>query len=32
VVTVELDHLLKVPYLPGYILSELAHHPERAPN
>ena len=31
VVKVELDHLLKVPYLPGYILSELTHHPERAP-
>lgn len=31
VVDVELQHLSKAPYLPGYILSELAHHPERAP-
>ena len=31
VVEVELQHLSKTPYLPGYILSELAHHPERAP-
>src|SRR5579864_3032603 len=31
VVDVELTHLLKAPYLPGYILSELAHHPERVP-
>ena len=31
VVEVELQHLSKAPYLPGYILSELAHHPERAP-
>jgi len=31
VVCVEIDHLSKAPYLPGYILSELAHHPERAP-
>jgi TetR/AcrR family transcriptional regulator len=31
VVALELDHLSKVPYLPGYILSELAHHAERAP-
>jgi TetR/AcrR family transcriptional regulator len=29
VVDVELRQLLKTPYLPGYILSELAHHPER---
>jgi AcrR family transcriptional regulator len=31
VVQVELTHLSKAPYLPGYILSELAHHPGRAP-
>src|SRR5436190_21264638 len=31
VVQVEIDHLSKAPYLPGYVLSELAHHPERAP-
>ncbi len=31
VVRVELDYLSKAPYLPGYILSELAHHPDRAP-
>ena len=31
VVQVELQHLSKAPYLPAYILSELAHHPERAP-
>ena len=30
VVELELDHLLRVPYLPGYIISEVAHHPERA--
>jgi AcrR family transcriptional regulator len=30
VVQTELLHLAKAPYLPGYILSELAHHPERA--
>ena len=30
VVQTELVHLAKAPYLPGYILSELAHHPERA--
>ncbi len=30
VVQTELEHLAKAPYLPGYILSELAHHPERA--
>src|SRR3954463_9496661 len=30
VVEIELDHLLRVPYLPGYIISELHHHPERA--
>jgi AcrR family transcriptional regulator len=30
VVELELDHLLRVPYLPGYIISELHHHPARA--
>jgi TetR/AcrR family transcriptional regulator len=29
VVELELDHLLRVPYLPGYIISELHYHPER---
>jgi TetR/AcrR family transcriptional regulator len=31
VVEVELQFLSKAPYLPAYILSELAHHPDRAP-
>jgi len=31
VVDVELTQLLNAPYLPAYILSELAHHPERIP-
>lgn len=30
VVDVELEQLQNTPYLPGYILSELTHHPERA--
>ena len=29
VVQLELDHLSARPYLPGYILSELHHHPDR---
>jgi len=29
VVHLELDHLSRSPYLPGYIISELHHHPER---
>jgi TetR/AcrR family transcriptional regulator len=29
VVALELDHLLKRPYLPGYFISELTHHPGR---
>ena len=29
VVQVEIDHLSRTPYLPGYIISELTHHPER---
>src|SRR5262245_24486746 len=28
IVELELDHLARVPYLPGYILSEVTHHPE----
>jgi AcrR family transcriptional regulator len=30
VVQLELDHLARTPYLPGYIISELTHQPERA--
>jgi TetR/AcrR family transcriptional regulator len=30
VIDVELRQLTTTPYLPGYILSELSHHPERA--
>ena len=30
IVELEIDHLARVPYLPGYILSEVTHHPERA--
>src|SRR5262252_1036415 len=30
VVELELEHLARVPYLPGYIISELTHHPDRA--
>src|SRR5262249_32754726 len=29
VIDVELRQLLKTPYLPGYVLSELTHHPDR---
>jgi TetR/AcrR family transcriptional regulator len=29
VVAIEIDHLTKAPQLPAYIISELAHHPER---
>lgn len=29
VVTCELDQLSRTPYLPAYVISELAHHPER---
>jgi AcrR family transcriptional regulator len=29
VVRLEIDHLTRSPYLPGYIISELHHHPER---
>jgi AcrR family transcriptional regulator len=31
VVEVELQQLSRAPFLPAYVLSELAHHPERAP-
>lgn len=31
VIQLELDQLSRNPFLPGYILSELNHHPERAP-
>jgi AcrR family transcriptional regulator len=30
VVALELDHLTRAPYLPGYIIGEVTHHPERA--
>jgi AcrR family transcriptional regulator len=30
VVDLELEHLSRVPYLPGYIIGEVAHRPERA--
>jgi TetR/AcrR family transcriptional regulator len=30
VIGLELDHLSRAPYLPGYIIGEVAHHPERA--
>ena len=30
VVALELDHLSRAPGLPGYIISEVTHHPERA--
>ncbi len=29
VVAIELEHLSKAPYLPGYLISEVTHHPER---
>ena len=31
VVKLELDSLLRAPFLPGYLISELHHHPERSP-
>jgi TetR/AcrR family transcriptional regulator len=31
VVQIELDTLLRAPFLPGYLISELHHHPERSP-
>jgi TetR/AcrR family transcriptional regulator len=30
IIELELDHLASAPYLPGYIISEVTHHPERA--
>ncbi len=30
VVALEMDHLSRVPYLPGYIISEVTHRPDRA--
>ena len=30
IVALELDHLARAPFLPGYIISEVTHHPERA--
>ena len=30
VIELEIDHLARAPYLPGYIISEISHHPERA--
>ena len=30
IVALELDHLSRAPYLPGYIIGEVTHHPERA--
>src|SRR5882724_2853689 len=30
VIELELDHLARAPYLPGYIIGEVTHHPERA--
>src|SRR5881227_963028 len=31
VIELELDHLSRAPYLPGYIIGEVTHHPERVP-
>src|SRR5438270_4847075 len=30
IVELELGHLSRAPYLPGYIIGEVTHHPERA--
>src|SRR5476649_1645462 len=30
IIDIELDHLSRAPYLPGYIIGEVTHHPERA--
>jgi TetR/AcrR family transcriptional regulator len=30
IIDIELDHLARAPYLPGYIISEVTHRPERA--
>jgi AcrR family transcriptional regulator len=31
IVELEIGHLSKAPYLPGYIISEITHHPARVP-
>ena len=31
IVALEIGHLSKAPYLPGYIISEMTHHPARVP-
>jgi len=30
VIDLEIEQLMRAPYLPGYIISEVTHHPERA--
>jgi AcrR family transcriptional regulator len=30
IIDLEIDHLSRAPYLPGYIIGEVTHHPERA--
>ncbi len=30
IIGLELDHLSRAPYLPGYIIAEVTHHPDRA--
>ncbi len=30
IVALELEHLTRAPYLPGYLIGEVTHHPERA--
>src|SRR5262245_29236465 len=30
IIDLELEHLTRAPYLPGYIISEVTHHPDRA--
>jgi AcrR family transcriptional regulator len=30
IIELEIEHLSRAPYLPGYIIGEIAHHPERA--
>jgi TetR/AcrR family transcriptional regulator len=32
IIELELDHLSRAPYLPGYIISEISHHPDRVPD
>jgi len=31
VIDLEIGHLSRAPYLPGYIIGEVTHHPERVP-